>query len=68
MILPLVPVPVQDLVRDETLYEAFLSANLEQTSLAFLVSYKKMKISFLVFHWTIHDKLYVDSYTARKIE
>ena len=41
MILPLAPVPVQDLVHDETLYEAFLSANLEQTSLAFLVSYKK---------------------------
>lgn len=43
MILPLAPVPVQDLVHDGTLYEAFLSANLEQTSLAFLVSYKKKK-------------------------
>lgn len=37
-VLPLALVPVQDLVHDETLCEAFLNANLEQTSLASPVS------------------------------
>lgn len=68
MLLPLALVPVQDLVHGETLCEAFRSANLEQTSLAFLVSYKWQKHyhwhleqtkSFLVPYSIIHHTLYI---------